>query len=668
DLDGDGIPDSLDDDIDGDGVPNATDIFPTDPNESADLDNDGIGDNADPDRDGDGVNNDVDAFPNDAAESSDLDGDGIGDNADPDRDGDGVDNTADAFPNDPAESSDIDGDGIGDNADPDRDGDGISNDYETQAGTDPNDPTSTPPDLDGDGIPDSLDSDRDGDGVDNDTDTYPDDPSRNVLGAVNGVNAALNNTSVSVTWNAHPDSAKVSGYNVYRTTFGGTDITKMNGSVITATSFDDTTVSNGQAYVYQVRALDLNSREGDISTGANIFVAYNITPVTGLAAVRAAGNANTSLSWDALTGFRYQLYKATTGTAPASLTQATTNSYTDTTTLWDQSYDYQVASIADFTNPITSSPVSITGPLSAIVTLPAMPPLTLNIDDTTTASDGVTLERAIANQASVTITGQYQQAADPVTVTATSGGQTVNASSSDGTLRLVLPAVNASVWAITVSEKNIANRSVSVNLRLIADTVAPVVTIDGAAQRTVNEDFITVTGSVSDNLSGVSQVIAVNDRFSGQVFGVILTGSSFYVEVPVNVGDNVIQVVAQDSAGNNGSASITVTRTVTLAPVLEISTPANNSFTIEESVDVQGVVYSSQDPTQIRIVLGNQQKFAVAGSIPNVYTFTFSNIALVQGTNTITVRAETPIGNDARSVLVNRVEPGSPGVTSPIIS
>ena len=101
---------------------------------------------------------------------------GIHDQQTADRDGDGYNDDVDAFPDDPTEWSDLDSDGIGDNADPDRDGDGISNDYEAQAGTDPNDPSSTPSDLDGDGIPDQIDADRDGDGHNNDVDIFPDDP------------------------------------------------------------------------------------------------------------------------------------------------------------------------------------------------------------------------------------------------------------------------------------------------------------------------------------------------------------------------------------------------------------------------------------------------------------------------------------------------------------
>ncbi|WP_157365362.1 thrombospondin type 3 repeat-containing protein [Zooshikella ganghwensis] len=180
DLDKDGIPDALDDDRDGDGVNNAQDAFPDDVSESSDIDGDGEGDNSDPDKDGDGISNayedQLGTDPSDPNSTpADLDKDGIPDPLDNDRDGDGVTNDEDAFPDDATESSDMDGDGQGDNSDPDKDGDGISNAYETQLGTDPNDPASTPPDMDKDGIPDVLDDDKDGDGVNNDEDAFPDD-------------------------------------------------------------------------------------------------------------------------------------------------------------------------------------------------------------------------------------------------------------------------------------------------------------------------------------------------------------------------------------------------------------------------------------------------------------------------------------------------------------
>jgi hypothetical protein len=181
DQDKDGLPDDIDVDRDGDRVNNLIDKFPDNPKEWGDIDKDGIGDNADNEKDGDGFPDAVEIElgtnpynPNDYPR--DTDGDGIPDVLDDDIDNDGYLNENDAFPMDKTEWSDLDGDGIGDNSDPDRDNDGINNDYETQVGTDPNDPNDTPPDMDGDGIPDQIDDDRDGDGCTNATDAFPDDP------------------------------------------------------------------------------------------------------------------------------------------------------------------------------------------------------------------------------------------------------------------------------------------------------------------------------------------------------------------------------------------------------------------------------------------------------------------------------------------------------------
>ncbi len=209
DLDGDGKPDSEDDDIDGDGVLNEKDAFPKDKDESIDTDDDGIGNNADTDDDGDGFSDKVeiaegsnpldkndtptdtdgDKIPDstdtdddgdgfsDEIETAvgtdpldknsvpvDTDGDGTPDKLDNDDDNDGVKDTEDAFPLDPTETKDTDGDGVGDNADTDDDGDGVDDKDDTFP-LDPNETT----DTDGDGIGDNADTDDDGDGI-SDTD------------------------------------------------------------------------------------------------------------------------------------------------------------------------------------------------------------------------------------------------------------------------------------------------------------------------------------------------------------------------------------------------------------------------------------------------------------------------------------------------------------------
>jgi len=107
DLDGDGIPDDVDDDRDGDGTPNTADVAPDDPDQALDTDRDGIGDALDLDDDGDGLAD---------AEERSLGRDGdLTDPLRPDTDGDGTVDGRDVCPAiaDP-DQLDSDGDGRGD--------------------------------------------------------------------------------------------------------------------------------------------------------------------------------------------------------------------------------------------------------------------------------------------------------------------------------------------------------------------------------------------------------------------------------------------------------------------------------------------------------------------------------------------------------------------------
>ncbi|MDP2559538.1 hypothetical protein [Psychrobium sp. 1_MG-2023] len=90
DVDGDGIPNSIDIDDDNDGINDADDLFPKDNYEWADNDGDDIGNNQDQDDDNDGVVDWEDEYPFDSNESVDTDLDGLGNNADTDDDNDGV--------------------------------------------------------------------------------------------------------------------------------------------------------------------------------------------------------------------------------------------------------------------------------------------------------------------------------------------------------------------------------------------------------------------------------------------------------------------------------------------------------------------------------------------------------------------------------------------------
>lgn len=76
--------------------------------------------------------------------------------------------------------------------------------------------------------------------------------------------------SVTLTWS--PSASTVTGYNVYRSTDSGGSYTKMNSSVVSITSYDDSNVQSGQTYYYVVTSVDLTNLESSFSNQVSATV------------------------------------------------------------------------------------------------------------------------------------------------------------------------------------------------------------------------------------------------------------------------------------------------------------------------------------------------------------------------------------------------------------
>jgi hypothetical protein len=81
--------------------------------------------------------------------------------------------------------------------------------------------------------------------------------------SLSGSGVSTTSHSVSLNWNA--STSVVVGYNVYRTTVSGGPYSKVNSSLISGTSFTDSTVQAGQTYFYVTTAVDSNSNESTYS-------------------------------------------------------------------------------------------------------------------------------------------------------------------------------------------------------------------------------------------------------------------------------------------------------------------------------------------------------------------------------------------------------------------
>ena len=175
------------------------------------------------------------------------------------------------------------------------------------------------------------------------------------------------------------------------------------------------------------------------------------------------------------------------------------------------------------------------------------------------------------------------------------------------------------------------------------DTVPPEVTLTSPANLSFfNDSPIVVTGEVSDDAEQVT-VNGVPATLSGQVF----TATA----VPLEEGNNILTAVAEDAAGNLGTASIQVTLDTT-PPRVVIDSPPDGFVTSDSSTTVTGMI----NDIVVGTVNGEQAQVTVNGIPAQVANRSFlaQGVPLLPGPNTITAVGTDKAGNSATtSITIN---------------
>jgi|GEM_PF-283760 len=86
--------------------------------------------------------------------------------------------------------------------------------------------------------------------------------------APTGLTATAGNAKVLLDWNTNSEG-DLAGYNIYRSTTSGSGYSKLNGSLLSSSDYNDTGVTNGTTYYYVVTAADTASNESDYSSQAS---------------------------------------------------------------------------------------------------------------------------------------------------------------------------------------------------------------------------------------------------------------------------------------------------------------------------------------------------------------------------------------------------------------
>ncbi|MBI5310822.1 MAG: hypothetical protein HZB14_07350 [Actinobacteria bacterium] len=198
--------------------------------------------------------------------------------------------------------------------------------------------------------------------------------------------------------------------------------------------------------------------------------------------------------------------------------------------------------------------------------------------------------------------------------------------------------VTAGWNVISVSCQDAAGNSTYRGVDVFRDNTAPVIVNPQCALNLPNSASCTLTYSATDN-SGLAPTCSPP---SGSV-------------IALQPGSNAITITCYDLAGNAGSASLTIFIEFAV-PTVSITAPANNTNTVAGSINV---AYTVDGATTIPA----GTTCTVGGSAST--SATTNPVALVIGSNSISVTCSNSFGSDSKTVNVNRGAVPVVQITSP---
>lgn len=203
---------------------------------------------------------------------------------------------------------------------------------------------------------------------------------------------------------------------------------------------------------------------------------------------------------------------------------------------------------------------------------------------------------------------------------------------------------------------------VSKYIPVSVDTQAPQVDISSptsSGSYATTSPSIDLGGSASDNV-GVTQVTwSASGGASGTAAG---TTNWSVTGISLSAGQNTITVIAQDAAGNEGTATISVSYTPPLsvsstntsstdtqAPEVAITSPTTDtSYTTSNSkVNLAGTASDNVGVTQVTW----SSTGGGSGTASGTTSWSINGLRLASGANTITVTAEDAAGNQSKATI-----------------
>jgi hypothetical protein len=287
--------------------------------------------------------------------------------------------------------------------------------------------------------------------------------------------------------------------------------------------------------------------------------------------------------------------------------------------------------------------VSVAKSATVTVTLPdAIAPVVNTFTLPATATNLTVPISAFSATDNVGVTGyMINKSATPPAATATGWTAAVPANVTG-----VAGANTFYAWAKDAAGNVSAAKSANVTISTTsADTTKPTLLVSALANGSnTNKTTLNISGTATD--AGGLQSVTVNN----QVVTVNPDGS-FSAALSLVAGANTVTVIATDKAGNQQSDIRTITYDAT-APVLTVTTPADNSISAQSFVTLTGTI-SENSTVTVTDNSGSPQSASINGS-----NFT-TTVNLVPGVNTLVITATDLAGNSSNAKRTVTYEGGN---------
>lgn len=205
----------------------------------------------------------------------------------------------------------------------------------------------------------------------------------------------------------------------------------------------------------------------------------------------------------------------------------------------------------------------------------------------------------------------------------------------------------------------LGNTSVA-SLEVTLDTEPPTLAITSPAPEG------RLVGTASTNLAGTSADLGgvVSVTWKNLTTGAEGTASGTthwsITDVPLEEGENEIQVTVTDVAGRTTSDSVTITSDRT-GPSLAITSPTGSGLLVSEpTVAVTG---TAADPSGVDAVAWRNLTSGTMGSATGTSSWSVSDVPLVSGANEIEITATDSLGNSATTSITVLSDGDPPAVT-----